>query len=144
MDIDIAAVQKELDGAKAGERDAKTVSAIKEALGRPEREKLRSEHTPASHLTPGQAVDISITVPSQSASVRLFYRHVDQAERFETIDMQAQDRTYRASIPTAYVDSDYPLQYYFEVKQKSGKAAFYPGLGLDLTTQPYFVLRKQA
>jgi len=144
MDSDIAAVQRELDAAKAGERDAKAVSAIKVALGRPEREKLRCEHNPPAHLTTGQSIDLTIAVPPQSASVRLFYRHVDQAERFETIDMQAQDRSYRTSIPAAYVDSDYPLQYYFEVKQKSGKASFYPGLGPDLTTQPYFVLRRQA
>ncbi len=144
MDSDIAAIQKELDSAKAGERDAKAVSAIKEALGRPERAKLRCDHNPPSHLIAGQAIDLAITVPPESASVRLFYRHVDQAERFETIDMQAQDRTYRASIPAAYVDSDYPLQYYFEVKQKSGKASFYPGLGPNLTVQPYFVLRRQA
>ncbi|HEY3456481.1 MAG TPA: hypothetical protein VGK64_18020, partial [Bryobacteraceae bacterium] len=69
------------------------------------------------------------------------------------VEMQEQGRTYlgantvggyRASIPATYSDSDYPLQYYFEVKQKSGKASFYPGLGPDLTTQPYFVLRRQA
>ena len=144
MDKDIAAVQKELESAKAGERDAKAVAAIKEALGRPERATLRCEHNPPAHLTTGQGVDLAITVPAQGASVRLFYRHVDQAERFETIEMQAQGRTHRAAVPASYTDSDYPLQYYFEIKQTSGKASLYPGLGADLTQQPYFAVRRRS
>jgi len=45
-----------------------------------------------------------------------------------------------AVIPAGYTDSPYPLAYYFEVKQ-SGRACLYPGLGPDLTHQPYFVVR---
>ncbi|HMJ62325.1 MAG TPA: hypothetical protein VK493_11205, partial [Bryobacteraceae bacterium] len=80
----------------------------------------------------------------RAAGVRLFYRHVDQAERFEAVEMEARERTYRAAIPAAYTESAYPLQYYFEVKQSAGKASLYPGFGPDLTGQPYFVLRRSA
>jgi hypothetical protein len=144
MDRDIAAVEKELESAKAGAANAKVAAAIKEALGRPERVALRCEINAPSHLTMGQAIDLAITVPAHGATVRLLYRHVDQAERFEAVEMQGHERTYRAAIPAAYADSDYPLQYYFEIKEGSGKKSLYPGLGAELTQQPYFVLRRRS
>jgi hypothetical protein len=49
---------------------------------------------------------------------------------------------YRASIPAAYTDSPYPLQYYFELRTGPGTAWLYPGLGTNLAAQPYFVVRE--
>ena len=49
--------------------------------------------------------------------MRLYYRHVDHAERYETAEMEARNRLYRAIIPAAYTDSAFPLQYYFELRE---------------------------
>ena len=49
---------------------------------------------------------------------------------------------YAAAIPATYTDSQFPLQYYFEVRQGPESATLYPGLGADLTNQPYFVVRR--
>jgi hypothetical protein len=46
---------------------------------------------------------------------------------------------YRATIPGNYTGSPYPLEYYFEVRLAPDTAFLYPGLGKDLTSQPYFV-----
>lgn len=48
---------------------------------------------------------------------------------------------HRAAIPAAYADSPYPLEYYFEVMEPSGRAWLYPGIGADLASLPYIVLR---
>jgi hypothetical protein len=75
-------------------------------------------------------------------SVGMYYRHVNQAERFENVEMAVQGGTYRATIPAAYTDSPYPLQYYFEIRESAGKASLYPGFAPDLANQPYFVVRR--
>ena len=76
--------------------------------------------------------------------VRLFYRHVNQGERFQVAGMEAQRKDYRATIPAAYTDSPYPLQYYFEIRHDSKNATLYPGFATDLTNQPYYVVRPVA
>jgi hypothetical protein len=48
----------------------------------------------------------------------------------------------RASIPAAYTDSPFPLQYYFEFHAAPDKAFLHPGFAPDLANQPYFVLRR--
>jgi hypothetical protein len=73
---------------------------------------------------------------------RVYYRHVTQAERYESAEMQLRDGRYRATIPGAYTDSPYPLEYYFELKQGQDAAWLYPGFTADLTNQPYFVVRR--
>jgi hypothetical protein len=49
---------------------------------------------------------------------------------------------YTATIPSAYTDTQYPIQYYFELKLDATSAALHPGFGADLTRQPYFVMRR--
>jgi len=58
------------------------------------------------------------------------------------IEMQLTGNGYRAIIPADYTNSQYPLQYYFELKETPAKAWLYPGFSADLTNQPYFVVRK--
>ena len=57
--------------------------------------------------------------------------------------MTKTDTGFRASIPESYADSQYPLQYYFELRDTPEQAWLYPGLGADLTQQPYFVLEEK-
>ena len=75
-------------------------------------------------------------------SALLYYRHVTQAERYESAEMQLRDGRYHATIPAGYTDSQYPLEYYFELKQGPESAWLYPGFSEDLTNQPYFVVRR--
>ena len=76
--------------------------------------------------------------------MRLYYRHVTQAERWLSMEMEGADRRYRAAIPAGYTASPYPLQYYFECKDGPEKAWLYPGFAADLANQPYFVVRAKA
>ena len=76
------------------------------------------------------------------AHVVCHYRHVNQAERFERVDMDVHSTALEATIPAAYTDSPYSLQYYFTLIESPARAHLFPGLGADLTGQPYFVVRR--
>lgn len=142
IDADIARVAKKLEAAKAGDPDARTAAAIQEALSRPRRPALACTHRPGTHFTPGKPVGIELAIDRKAVSARLFYRHVTQAERYESVAMTESNNRHKAEIPAAYADGAYPIQYYFEVRDDAGNAWLYPGLGETLTNQPYFVLRR--
>jgi len=56
--------------------------------------------------------------------------------------MDRKELAYVAAIPSAYTDSPYPLQYYFELKSAPDRAWLHPGFPADLAGQPYYVIRR--
>jgi hypothetical protein len=137
IDADISDMEKRLASAKA---EPAARPAIAEALAHPRRTPATARHTPPSQFKPSQPLDLEIAVERKLASARLYYRHVNQAERYQSAEMKADANRYRAIIPAAYTDSPYPLVYYFELKEAPDKAWLYPGFNADLTNQPYFVI----
>ena len=142
IDADIAAVAARLGSAKPAQAGGSIARAITEALGRPQRPVVAGRHTPPARFQPGSPVALEFALDRAYASVRLHYRRVNQAERWQVTPMQSTDRLWRAAIPAAYTESPYALQYYLEVMQAPGSAALYPGFGEHLTGQPYFVVRR--
>lgn len=116
--------------------------AIREALGRPQRVFAACHHIQPEQFRVGQPLDVELSFEKMPKSARLYYRHVNQAERYETVEMQVVGKRYRATIPAAYTNTMYPLQYYFELKEGPESASLYPGFNEDLTNQPYFVVRQ--
>ncbi len=117
--------------------------AINEAKARPMRADSTCRHGKPEGFEHGKPLGIDVYCAKTPASVRIYYRHVNHAERFEKVEMRRKGKKFHALIPAAYTDTVYPIQYYFELIGGPEKAWLYPGLGKDLTTQPYFVLRKQ-
>jgi hypothetical protein len=168
MDADIAAMAKRLDskeseaGTQAGGRPPVRVAlAVQEVLGQPRRLAMECLHIPPARFVPGEPLELSVSskhafsassATNKSAepiSIRLHYRHVNQAERYIVVEMQlagssvetkARDAIFRATIPGTYTASNYPLQYYFEVKQGTEQTGLYPGFTGELTGQPYFLV----
>jgi hypothetical protein len=68
----------------------------------------------------------------------LRYRRVNQVERFIAVPMTGGAAGFRAQIPGEYTRSPFPVQYYFEL---NGSGMF-PGIGPNLSGQPYFVVRQ--
>jgi hypothetical protein len=133
-----------LDSAKAaGDQPARIRSAILEATGRPNRGSAACRHTADARFRPGQPLQIEISIESGArlSSVRLYYRQVNQAERFQVAEMQLAESRYRAAIPGDYTNSPFPLQYYFELSAGPEKAWLYPGFAPNLANQPYYVVR---
>lgn len=55
--------------------------------------------------------------------------------------MQPSGNRFTSAVPAAYTNSNYPLQYYFELRRSADSAWLFPGLGPNLRSQPYFVVR---
>jgi len=145
MDADIAAMEKALNAVAPGTPQTEQVrTAIAQVLGRPRRSAPVCRHTPPVDFVPGSQVALTLAVqePASPSLVRVYYRHVNQAERYQVAEMHPQNGHYRATIPASYTDSRFPLQYYFELKQGPDKAWPYPGFTPDLTNEPYFVVRQ--
>ena len=77
-----------------------------------------------------------------ATTVLLHYRRVDQAERYQTAEMEMKKSGdgYVAAIPAEYTNSQYPIAYYFEIKNAEN-AWLFPGFSAQLTGTPYFIAR---
>jgi hypothetical protein len=99
-------------------------------------------HTPPSSFRRGEAVALAIQSPQTIARMQLRYRRVNQAELWQELEMQKVADTFHATLPPAYTDSPFPLQYYFRIIAASGDATLYPGLQTRFDNQPYFIVRQ--
>ena len=98
-------------------------------------------HTPPAKVRPGEALALSLGFAAEARleGARLWYRHLNQGERWQAINMKTGQREFGAAIPEAYVTGAFPLQYYFEVHAKES-AAMCPGFGRNFTGPPYFLV----
>jgi hypothetical protein len=105
---------------------------------------LKGFHVPPPSFTRSRTVVIATSVSREMpklAGVRLRYRRVNQAETWQTLDMEVSIAGFRAEIPPAYSDTQFPLQYHFVLEPVGGAPDLYPGLKPGWHGQPYFVLR---
>jgi hypothetical protein len=140
IDADLAFLDKRLPTATLT-NDPRVKAAIAEATGRPQRSSAAMQHRPPDRFRRGQALALELTGPVL-ASARLHYRHVNQAERWQSAIMDRKGNAYVAAIPSEYTDSPFPLQYYFELKSAPDRAWLYPGFPANLAGQPYYVIRR--
>ncbi len=119
-----------------------TQVAVDHALSHPQWRAIDCIHTPPAKFIRGKDLGIEMSTRQQGSAL-LYYRHVNQSERYQSVEMQAKAGKYWAAIPASYTDSEYPIQYYFELKEKGryANAWLYPGLNAALANQPYFVVR---
>ena len=141
IDADIEAMAEKLKAA-AGESSSKATAAIAGVLGPARRPEQHLAHTPPARFRRGEAVSIEAAM-KDAAAVRLYYRRVDQAERWVSADMINRDGRFAASIPADYTNSPFPLEYYFEVRATNRAPGTYPGFQPLLNNQPYFVIRQE-
>jgi hypothetical protein len=141
MDRDIDAVSRRLETAPAVSPQPGVTAAIQEALGRPHRWTPAVRHEAVKLFHAGEPLPIVLSSTEPGVRVRLYYRHVDQAERYVTTLMESKGHEYHGTIPAHYTNSDYPLEYYFEILGPA-KVALYPGFSSTLVNQPYFVVRR--
>jgi hypothetical protein len=147
IDTDLAAMEALLT--KTESKSVASGARVKEAglaaLGRPQRGSIQCTHTPPRSFQPGTSVSISLKISGANSTqklsaVRLHYRRVNQAERWQSADMEQNQREYARAIPGNYSESPYALQYYFEFRRGPADAWLYPGLNATFSNQPYFVI----
>jgi hypothetical protein len=110
-------------------------------LGRPRRAAIGVKHAAPARFAHGNALVLTLSAPADIAGVILHYRHVDQAENYATVAMERDGEEFGASIPAEYTQTEFPLEYFFEVHMADGKTALHPAFTKELTNQPYFVVR---
>ncbi len=140
IDRDIAEISAKLGPGAPKKTSPKVLNAIQAALGRPNRAPARAEHVLPAHFKRGHELPLTISVSGDTQDVRMYYRHVNQAETYLSVAMQRQGSDHVAIIPAAYTDTTFPIEYFFELSNGDGKKVLYPGFASDLTNQPYFVV----
>lgn len=148
IDADLAAMALKLQSPPAPPAPLPNLaSAIAAATGRPHRPHLACAHVPPGSFHPGQPLPlvlrVSVDEPNPPTAVRLYYRHVDQAERWTTVEMQGNSGRYSAAIPGAYTQSPFPLEYYFELQRQNQPAWLFPAFNASLSNQPYYAVSKR-
>ncbi|HEX4028051.1 MAG TPA: hypothetical protein VHX18_10550 [Rhizomicrobium sp.] len=138
IDADLAAMKSVVAAQPGDDAGAAFLPAITQP---PQRLMTQAHHVPSEHFAPGADLPVVLS-GAGDASVRLFYRHVNQGERWLSLTMSQEGDSFRAAIPGAYTNSPYPLQYYF-VLQSGTQTALYPGLNITLSSQPYFAVWKR-
>jgi hypothetical protein len=151
IDRDIAAMQEKLRAAQpASAAPARHIgTALRAATGKPSRPSIACVHTPPATFHPGQVLPLSLGLPGVAqehapSNVHLYYRHVNQGERWLTIEMESDQGGYGVAIPASYTDSVYPLQYYFALQRGSDAAWLYPAFNPTLSNQPYYAISKRS
>ncbi|MDE3199617.1 MAG: hypothetical protein KGN79_01750, partial [Acidobacteriota bacterium] len=111
--------------------------------GLPDETRAHAVHNGPGRFAPGKALALTLDVKGEPVdSVRLRYRHVNQAERWNAADTHMDGERFMAEIPAEYTQSEYALEYYFEL-ERGGRAWMYPGFDETLSNQPYFAVWKR-
>jgi hypothetical protein len=123
-------------------RSSSAAIAIQQAIRPSSRPVVAVEHTAPGSFHPGEDLHLSVVVPAVTASI-VWYRHVNQGERWSSAPMKKSGNAYSVSIPGSYTDSPYPMQYYFELHTKE-KATLYPAFNATWSNQPYYAILPEA
>jgi hypothetical protein len=147
IDDDLGDMERALESAPAGEQAGTGEQGGAASLASLDQQPpaFTYEHVAPTSFARGAAVPIEVVVrlaDGGKVSVRLHYRHLNQAESYEVVKMTADGDRFRATIPGAYTDSKYPLVYFFEVRRGPLQAWLVPGLDTTLANRPYYVVRQ--
>jgi len=142
----LAGIDKDIEAMRAaiksgGTPGAAASQAIARATGIPKRPVAACTHVVPEQFSPGSPLTLSLTAPA-NASARLHYRHVNQAERWRSMEMSGAGGKFMAAIPADYTASPFPLQYYFELSRPEA-AWLYPAFNATLSNQPYYAVWKR-
>jgi hypothetical protein len=136
IDKDIAAMEA------AHVAPTRSTAALAE-LGK-SRPTVKCDHVLPEKFQPGNSVSIGLKPEGAVSSARLLYRRVNQAERWQALDMEREGHGFKTAIPADYTKSPFALEYYFELRRDATTAWLHPGFAANLDNQPYFVVTSSA
>ncbi len=142
----IPGIDKDIDAMRAavaagGPRTGDASPAIARATAVTRRPSIACRHVAPETFHPGARLPLALTAGAD-VSVRLFYRHVNHAERWRSMAMERAGADFTAAVPADYTDSPFPLQYYFELS-RADAAWLYPAFNATLSNQPYYAVWKR-
>ncbi len=148
IDADVADLEKKLETANTA-RGEFSERKIKELIDRivqpPTRPRLALTHRPPASFAPGEAISIAVAEQTRSKvrTIRLRYRRVNQAERWQELPIERTRDGFRGEIPGSYTRSPFPVQYYFKVSDSSERIWLEPGFDENLANPPYHLVRQK-
>ena len=147
FDADIADMKKCFEAGEKSPRkydNSAAARALKMAGAKPVRPTVTAKHVPAEKCPSGQPLAIALHCDASSARrVVLHYRHVNQAERWQAVELKRDGNIFTGEIPADYTAKRYALQYYFEIETGPAAATLFPPLATDLANVPYFVISRR-
>ncbi|MGE5125388.1 MAG: hypothetical protein ACM3PV_03795 [Betaproteobacteria bacterium] len=130
-------------GPLAGAETERGLAWARAVLAPAERPRPAVRHTPPQSFDRGRPVAIELEVSGVEAG-RLRYRRTNQAEPWQAEATVHEGGVWRATIPAAYTDSAFPLQYYFELATATPAAVVLcPGFDANWSNAPYWVVRQR-
>ena len=145
MDADIADMQAALAASlKEGSQPVKVGKArqaIETVRTKPVLPNIECTHTLEATFVPGESIPVELELGSEAKGVTLYYRHVNQALRWQSAPMTITGEKCTAVIPAEYTQTRFPMSYYFVIDTGEKGKIIYPGLDADLSNMPYYVLR---
>lgn len=144
FDEDIDDLRSRLSNPKSIETryaPSKVEEALTQAISSPKRPTISANHVPVTSVRKGDPLSIKFDCDQNVVKVILYYRHTNQAEQWQRVEMNRSDNSYFAEIPGEYTAGRFPLQYYFEVHTSSKHATLFPALERDLANVPYFLVK---
>lgn len=144
MDADIADMKATLAEAgkgAAGGSELRVQQAIHTVKSPAKPVRMDCVHTQVQEFMPGEPMQIKLEVTGEAKGVTLYYRHVNQALKWQSVPMDKNGTTCTAMIPPEYTNTRFPMSYYFVIDTDEGKS-LYPGLDEDLSNMPYYVVRQ--
>jgi hypothetical protein len=139
IEEDIANMEKKLSLPNKGP----ALSEASDAILRSKADVRGFSHTPPVEFVKGQDINLRAEMPDYARVVRLHYRHVNQSESYNVVEMKAEGKSYGAAIPGGFTDSVYPVMYFFEAVNGANAGTFLPGIGEVMDNQPYYVIREK-
>jgi hypothetical protein len=144
IDTDLAAMEQKLQTPPASSSAGDAGNAVKAAMGTVAKPTVDCHHALPESFHPGQSLQLALHVSADSnLTARLFYRHVNQAERWLSAEMNREQGSFQAAISGDYTNSKFPLEYYFALERANTAAWIYPGFNAALSSQPYFAISKR-
>jgi hypothetical protein len=135
--LDLEAIRG-LGGTESVPADGRTTAAIAALRARRPTRAERIDTGTAGHFSAGEPVSVSIAAATAAPPV-LHYRHVNQAERWRSVEMTGDGARFTAVIPADYTASEFHLQYFVSFS-RDGHSVLVPGLAEDLANEPYVTL----
>jgi hypothetical protein len=147
IDLDIADMANVLDDHAVTATDGVVPDAglaaalVARVQGWSSPQQLACLHSEPTNLPTGEDIALSCSpLDAVPRAGRLYFRHVNQAEPWQSSPLEFRDGAYRGSIPGDYSGAPYPIQYYFEF-QDEGEVTLFPGLSESIAGQPYFTIQ---
>jgi hypothetical protein len=147
IEADLEDMKQRLSSATGRSSDHSDIDRLRHAASGPPQD-VEIVHEAPERFAPGVPIALSVTLGGAGAAnvrdVELRHRPMNQALSVSVERMRRSGGAFVGTIPPSAADGTFAVQYAFVLRDRRGHAWREPGLGPELASQPYFVLRSRS